>query len=212
MQIKKLGLAAIVIGACALAGNATAQPDIGGTPVYTEQDSFTDGALWGMTVWSYVFDSESTLPTGFVLDPGEMLFAYLLDGDDAMTVSIDSFSIGNPDLMPITSIGYETSIIPPDFDALDFQNPFVFGYSGTAQASIFNFLGDPSDPFSTLEPDEWSLVWYIAESTTWTFGSATASGAGASINNDVPVPGIPAPGSAALLALAGLVTAHRRRR
>jgi len=196
----------------AMSGSAFGQPDIGGAPIHTEEDVFSDGSLWGMTVWSYVFDSDSSLPAGFMLDPGEMLFAYFLDGDDMMDLSIDSFSVGNPNLLPITSVGFETAIVPGGYDAEDVEEPFLYGYSGPAQASIFTYSGDTSDPYCTLDPTEWSLVWYIAESPTWSLGSATASGAGISNNNQVPVPNIPSPGPAALLAIAAAVTGAQRRR
>jgi len=213
MRIPKFGLVAAVIGSLTIVGGASAQPDIGGMPIHTQENEFSDGSLWGMTVWSYVFDADSALPEGFILDPGEMLFAYFLDGDDTKEVSVDSFSVGNPNLMPITSVGFETGIVPSGYDAEDVEEPFLFGYSGPAQATIYTYSGDMSDPFSTLDPQEWSLVWYIAEAPTWSLGSATASGAGISDNHDLPVPTVPSPGPVVLLGLAaGLVGFGRRSR
>jgi len=164
-----------------------------------------------MTVWSYVFDATTDLPNGFVLEADEMLFAYLLDADEAKPISIDSYSVGNPNLMPITSVGYSTTITPPGYDGGLREDPYLFGYSGPAQATIFTYTGNFSDPFSTLDPEEWSLVWYVAEAPTWDFGPATASGAGIGVNEIVPVPIIPAPGALALLGLAGFAGTRRRR-
>ncbi len=209
MQATRHRIAAILCASAAVTA-ASAQPDIGGTPIHTEMDTFSNGALWGMTTWSYVYDADSVLPSGFALGAGEMLFAYLLDADEALTVSIDTFSVGNPEMTPVTSVGYETSIVPPGYDGGAVEEPYLYGYSGPAQATIYTYAGDFSDPFSTLDPGEWSLVWYITEAPTWTLGSATASGAGIGDNQLVPVGAIPSPGVLGFLALAGL-TGRRRR-
>ena len=213
MSMSRSGLAGAALVVGALAASALAQPDIGGTPLHTEEDFFTGNDLWGMNVWSYVYDATTDLPAGFVLEADEMLFAYLLDAEDTKPVSIDAFSIGNPNVLPILSVGFASTITPPGYDGGLREDPYVYGYSGSAQATIFTYTGDFSDPFSTLDPEEWSLVWYIAQSPTWSLGSATASGAGISDNQFVPVPDIPAPGAAALLAIAAACSgAHRRRR
>lgn len=214
MQFKALRMTAIAAAFCAGAfvTGANATPELGGTPIHTESDSFTDGALWGMTVYSYVYNSDTDLPNGYMLDPGEMLFMYFLDGDDDKTVSVDFFSVGNPEGMPITAIGYETNITPPDYDGLKRQDPYHFGYHSGSQASSWSYFGNPQDPFSTLEPDEWSLVWYIAEAEDWTLGPATGSGAGIGNTQYVPVPTIPTPGTLALLAMAGVLGLRRRLR
>ncbi len=204
-----------VLGTTALAlmisGTALAVPDIGGTPIYTEEDYFSDGLNWGMDVYSYVYDHNSDLPSGYVLDPGEMLFAYLLDGDDAMGVSVDNFSVGNPFLANITSVGYESIIVPPGYVAGLREDPYLYGYSGPAQATVFTYAGDLFDPFSTLDPDEWSLVWYVAEATSYTFGPGTGTGAGIGDTQYVPIPVVPTPGVLALLSLAGFAGTRRRR-
>jgi hypothetical protein len=201
-----------VVGVCALTGSAWAQPDIGGTPIYSEIDYFTGGP-WGLDVSSYVFDEDSTLPDNFsyALQPGEMLFVYLLDGDEALDVSVDTFSVGNPNDLPIGTVGFEDNVIPPGFDIQFYQEPYLFTYSGPAQASVFTYAGDPFDPFSTLDPEEWSLVYYVADSPAWSLGPATASGAGLQNTQDVPVPNIPGPAGLALLGLAGLTASRRRR-
>jgi len=210
MHLSNARLAAAFVGTVAITGSVFAQPDIGGVPIHSEEDYFSSNDLWGMTVWSYVFDTTTDLPEGFMLGEGEMLFAYLLDGDDVKPISIDTYSVGNPYLMPITSVGYSTVILPPGYDMALREDPYLFGYSGPAQATIFTYAGDFSDPYSTLDPDEWSLVWYIAEAADWDLGPATASGAGIGDNQFVPVP-IPAPGVAAVLGLAAALGIHRRR-
>ncbi|NNF44397.1 MAG: PEP-CTERM sorting domain-containing protein [Phycisphaerales bacterium] len=192
-------------------GSATAAPSIGGDPIHTQDDVFTGGGLWSVNVSSYVFDETSDLPTGFVLGAGEMLFAYLLDGDDAFAVSVNTFTVGNPNQSVISSVGFSTDITPAGFDAGDREDPFLFGYSGPAQASVFTYAGDLADPFSTLEPTEWSLVWYIAESSDWALGPGSASGGGLPDTHLLPVP-IPAPGALTLLGVAGLLGFGWRRR
>jgi MYXO-CTERM domain-containing protein len=192
-----------------LAATTSAAPSIGGTPIHTEDDFFTGGP-WGMMVSSYVFDSDSDLPEGFALADNEMLFIYLLQGDADFDISVDNYSVGNPNLVPVTSVGFSTGIVPDGLNAVDREDPFIFGYSGPAQASVYTFAGDQQDPFSTLDPGEWSLVWYIAESTGWELGSATASGQGIGNDQFVPVP-VPGPGALALLGLAGLAGRRRRR-
>jgi hypothetical protein len=200
-----------VIGVCALVGSAWAQPDIGGTPIHSEIDYFTGGP-WGLYVSSYVFDEGSTLPDDFsyVLQPGEMLFVYLLDGDDDLNVSVDTFSVGNPYVATIGTVGFEDNVVPDGFDIDLYQDPYLYTYSGPAQATVYTYAGDPFDPFSTLDPDEWSLVYYVADSPSYDFGPATASGAGLQDTQQVPVP-IPAPAGLALLGLAGLAASRRRR-
>jgi hypothetical protein len=211
MKITILGLSSLVAALCAVTGSTSAQPDIGGTPIHTEADYFTGGP-WGLDVFSYVFDYDSDLPDNFggVLDPDEMLFMYLLDGDNTMNVSVDTFSVGNPNLAEINSVGWNDDIIPDGFFLVDYQDPFAFSYSGPAQATVYTYSGNPNDPFSTLDPDEWSLVWYIAVSPGWTQGPASATGGGIGDTQFVPVP-IPAPGALAVLGLAGLLGARRRR-
>jgi hypothetical protein len=209
MRVSKLGFAIAVAASGALAAASSAAPSIGGTPIHTEDDFFTGGP-WGMAVSSYVFNSDSDLPEGFSLADNEMLFVYLLQGDTDFEISVDTFSVGNPNLVPITSVGFSTAIVPEGLDGGDREDPFIFGYSGPAQASVYTFAGDLQDPFSTLDPGEWSLVWYVAESIDWTLGSATASGQGIGNDQLVPVP-IPAPGVLGILGLAGLISGRRRR-
>jgi MYXO-CTERM domain-containing protein len=211
MKTTTLGLSALAAVLCAATTGALAQPDIGGTPIHTEGDYFTGGP-WGLDVFSYVFDFDSELPENFggVLDPDEMLFIYLLDGDNSMNVSVDTYSVGNPNLAVINAVGWTDNVIPDDYFIVDYQDPFAFSYSGPAQATVYTYSGNPEDPFSTLDPDEWSMVWYIAVSPDWEEGPASASGGGIGDTEFVPVP-IPAPGALAVLGLAGLLGARRRR-
>ena len=199
-----------VVGVCALVGSAWAQPDIGGTPIWTQIDYFSGGP-WGMHVSSYVF-TEGNEPDelGYELQSGEMLFAYFLDGDENLDVSVDTFSVGNPNDMPIFGVLYEDNIVPAGFDIDLYQAPYLYTYSGPAQATVYTYAGDPFDPFSTLDPDEWSLVYYVSDATWWEPGPATASGAGLQDTKLVPVP-IPGPGGLVMLGLAGLVAMFRRR-
>lgn len=211
MRKNTISLLGAVISVGAAISAASAAPSIGGDPIYTQDDYFT-GGLWGAYISSYVFASDSDLPSGFVLADGEMLFAYLLDADDTLDVSIDTFSVGNPfpDDVAITTVGYVTDILPPGFDMDLREDPYLYGYSGPAQASIFTYAGDLYDPYSTLDPLEWSLVYYIAEATTWELGPATVSGGGIGHTQYIPVAAIPAPGALALMGLAGFIGRRRR--
>jgi hypothetical protein len=159
-------------------GVLVANPDIGGDPADTDMDYFTAGD-WAMTVYSYVFDNDSeSLPGAFELDPGEMLFMYLLDCDPAKFVSVQQFSIGNPQLNVINTTGYEDGIEPAGYDVGYFEEPYAYGYSGSAEATIFNYFGDLYDPWCTLDPGEYSLVYYIAVSDHYARISASANGQG----------------------------------
>jgi hypothetical protein len=208
MQVKRILLAGTLFAFGACAATSMGAPSIGGTPIHTEDDVFSGGS-WGMFVSSYVFDSNSELPGDITLDPGEFLFVYLLDADDEFSVSIDTYSVGNPFDQPIIEVGAITNVVPDGFAAPDREDPWLVSYNPGSQSSVYTFANDFFDPFSTLDPTEWSLVYYIAETTGWTLGSANASGAGISDSQLVPVP-IPAPGALALLGLAGLMGRRRR--
>jgi len=214
MLNKQCSLAAAVLALGGSCGAAMIEPDIGGVPLYSETDAFSGSPVvdWGMTAYSYVFDSSSDLPESFSLKPGQMLFMYLLDGDDSTIVSVDKFTVGNPDDIPITEVGFATAIVPEGFDSTSYEDPYLYSYSQPAQAIVYTYAGDFSDPYSTLDPDEWSLVWYIAEAGGWTLGSATASGGGYGDTELVPIPILPQPGAAVLLGLAGTAWLRRRGR
>ncbi len=213
MRIIKYCMVSAALVAAALPGAAQAQPDIGGTPIYFEDDGFCGcpDANWAVTVSSYVYDYGSDLPDGFSLEAGEMLFIYLLDADADYALSVDTFTVGNPNEMPITSVGYEPNLVIDGLDPVDYQKPYLYGYSGPAQATVFTYAGDFSDPYSTLDPTDWSLVWYVAEAPAWALGPATATGGGVGDTLEVPVPIIPGPGALALLALAAACGSRRRR-
>lgn len=172
--------------------------DIGGDPVYTQQDVFTADD-WAVTVTSFVYDStSSSLPAGIgSLDPEETLFVYFLDMENGMPVSVNNFNVGNPDEMPVSTVGWlgPLWVIPvvdgnPTTDT--FQDPYLYGYSGPAQATVYTFSGNLFDPWCTLDPNEYSLVYFIAQST-WGPVSATISGGGVSDNQMLPGPAIPEP-------------------
>jgi len=198
------------LGALVVTTAVTAGPIISGTPIHSEDDFFGAGP-WAMTVTSYVYDSTTDLPDGFTLSDGEFLFAYLLQGDGATDVSVNSFSVGNPNDAAITSVGFSTDVVPIGLDPEDREDPYLYGYSGPSQATVFTYTGNLADPFSTLDPGEWSLVWYVAEATGWENGPATGSGAGLGDTQFVPVP-VPAPGALAILSIAGLMFVRRRHR
>jgi len=203
--------AVITIGLCvpALAVN----PDVGGTPVYTEDDYFSADD-WAMTVYSYVFNNSSaSLPEiypGFALNPGETLFMYLLDADSTKTVSIDHFAVGNPELVPVPTVGWSTEVVPAGYNVSDHQDPYLYGFSGPAQAVIYTYTGDFFDPWSTLDPGEYSLVYYIAEGEDYGPVSATADGGGVGDNQLVPGP-VPEPATICLLAFGGLALLRKRK-
>jgi len=181
--------AAVVLITGAFVSALAANPDIGGDPIYTEQDyfSYTAGESdWGLTVYSYVYDYTSlTLPDmGIELFEDEMLFVYLLDGDEATMDSVEYFSVYNPHDLPIDTVGYVDTIIPSGYDAGKYQNPTNYQYSGFTQTSSYNFTGGY---MFDIQPDEWSLVFYIAVSDTWGPATGTVAAGGAD-EHDVPAP------------------------
>jgi hypothetical protein len=212
-RIKKL--AAILTAILFIAtGPVSAVPVIGGDPIYTQaNDDFSGGQTdWSLTVFSYVFDTtSSSLPGSLTLDPGEMLFMYLLDGlDISRTVSLDYFSVGNPHLLPINCVAYEDAVVPAGYDSADFQAPYTYGYAGPSQATVYNYSGDFLNPYCTLDPDEYSLVYYIAVAQGYTQVPASASGGGVGDNGLVPGP-IPEPATIFLLGLGALALVRKRK-
>jgi len=166
-----------------------AVPDIGGDPIHTQEDyfSYTEGdSDWGLTVYSYVYDfASSSLPDmGISLNPDEMLFAYLLDGDDATTDSVEYFSVYNPYDLPIDTVGYVDTIIPTDCDAGKYQEPISYEYSGFSLTTSYYYTGGY---MRTIEPDEWSLVFYVAICDSWHLATGTVAAGGAD-EHDVPAP------------------------
>jgi hypothetical protein len=173
-----LGVLAAIALIAAVSAGAFAHPDIGGDPIDTDKDYFSAGD-WAMTVYSYVFDNNSdSLPGEFELDPGEMLFMYLLDCDVTKEISVEHFSIGNPQLAVINDFGYEGSVVPTGYNGDDFEDPYTCGYSASSEATIFAYFGDWFDPLCTLDPGEYSLVYYIAVSDHYAPISASANAQG----------------------------------
>lgn len=212
MNVMQFGSMVALLGACAIAAPTQAEPpDLGATPLYAEEDVFT-ADQWGMMVYSYVFSDIYAPPQEFgqILDEDELLFAYLLDGDEAMPVAVSSFSVGNPHEATIGIVGYENDIEPAGYDLGMFQAPSQYGYNHPSLQTVFTFF-DMNDPYAVLEPTEWSLVWYIAVAADWTLGPGTGTGGGVGDNQSVPVP-LPAPGALGLLALAAVIRRARARR
>ncbi len=188
-------------------------PVIGGDPIYTQDNEDFAGLQtpWALTIFSYVFDNTSaSLPGNLALDPGEMLFIYLLDCDGAETISVDYFSVGNPHLAPINTVGWTSDVVPAGYNVDDHQDPYLYGYSGPAQAVIYTYSGNFFDPYCTLDPGEYSLVYYIAVAPGYTQVSATASGGGEGDVGLIPGP-IPEPATVFLLGLGALALLRKRR-
>jgi len=190
--------------------------DIGGDPIHVEQDTFS-ADNWALDVTSFVFDwTSESLPAGVPdLNPDETLFVYFLDMVNSEPTSVNNFNVGNPNLFPVFCVGWlgPTWVVPevdgsPTTDS--FEDPYLYGYSGPAQAAVYTFSGDFFDPWCTLDPHEYSLVYYVAKSG-WTLVPGTASGGGLSDNELVPGPGavIPEP-SLVIAGLVGLAAALRK--
>jgi hypothetical protein len=220
MAFRGLSLAALfsfvlILIAGAASAYTVALPNSGGTasdPIHTEVDLFA-ADNWSCLVTSFVYDSTSTsLPAGVgPLGPGEMLFAYFLDMEnDPTNSSVNNFNVGNPDMFPIHTVGWlgPLSLVPrvdgvPTTDT--FQDPYLYGYSGPAAATIWSFYGSFFDPFVTLDWKEYSLVYYKADSEWWQPVPGTMSGGGLSDNQIVPGPGLKPPIPEPSLALGGLI-------
>lgn len=201
----------VIVFIISIAVNANSVPDIGGTPIHTQTDYFSgDQTDWSLTVYSYVFDTTSSPPHNLALDSVEMLFMYLLDSDEAAGLSVDYFSVGNLHLLPINTVAYEDNILPSGYDFDDFQSPYTYGYAGPSQATTYNYSGDFLNPLCTLDPGEYSLVYYITIASSFAQVPATASGGGVSANGFVPGP-IPEPATVLLLGLGALVLIRRRK-
>jgi len=185
-----------------------AVPVIGGDPVHTEQDYFNSND-WGLTVYSYVYDETSAaLPGDFILNTGEMLFMYLLDADGTKTSSVEYFSVENPDELPINTVGCVNSIIPTGYDSGKYQAPVGFDYSGFSKTISYYFAGGYKN---TIEPDEWSLVYYIAASDYWAGATGAVAAAGSDEHN-LPAPALaPEPATIVLFGLGALLLGRRRR-
>ncbi len=198
----------LALGFC-FAAVSSAIPIIGGDPIHTEEGSFNTGT-WNLDVYSYVYDTTSTsLPDlGVSLNPDEMFFVYLLETDDSALVSVPLFSVSNPDNVQINLIGWSDRVVPDGYDANEYQAPDLFGYIGSAQATAFHFTGLFANG-STLDADEWSLVFYRAVANDWTPVNATA-GIGQGDNQALPGAAIPEPATLALLGI-GIVLAGRKR-
>ncbi len=197
--------------ALAITGVCGAAPSLGGSPASTSSDAFASGD-WSVGVASYVYDSASEMPGGFSsLNEGEFLFMYLLDGDMSATSSIDMFSVGIESGVSVSSIGYSTSIVPDGFSGNDQQSPASFGFNANSAAVSYGFL-DFADPNSTLDPGEFSVLWFVADAETYTDGPATVTGGGVADTQMVLTPTmIPTP-AAFVAVLAGLPMAGGRRR
>ena len=211
--MKRLGgvvAAAVLVVAFPL--NVLAAPDLDGSdPIYTQTDIFSAGD-WAVTVYSYVYDTTSTkLPGTYALAQGEMLFMYLLDHIiEPSSTSVDHFTVGNPFEYSITDIGYEQGIVPAGYDGGDFDEPYIYGYSALAKESTFTYYGDFGDPWVTLDPGEYSLVYYIAECDQYGGVPGSILSGGQSDTQFVPGP-IPEPTTLCLLGLGALALLRKRR-
>ncbi len=192
---------AVILAAMALItavpiGTVAANPNIGGDAVHEEEVYFSAGD-WSMTAYSYVYDDTSTLVPdlfeGFSgLDPGEMLFVYLLEpaGTPGVNPSISYFAINNeyPQLVSIYSVGWSTRVVPVGYSGANHQEPFVFTYSGPVEATVFNYTGNPYDTTCELDPGEYSLVYYFALADDYGSVHATTDSQGQGDTQLVPGP------------------------
>jgi len=208
-----IGLVTISLVGILSANGLMAIPIIGGDPICTDEDYFFSDS-WEMTVYSYVFDeTSSSLPgTTLELDPGEMLFMYLLDVPQTSSSSIEHYTIGNPQLMLVDpdAVGFEDTVVPAGYESRTREDPYNCGYNSTAEATNFAYFGDVFDERCTLDPDEYSLVYYIAVSDAYGSVPATANSAGLGSTRSVPGP-VPEPTTICLLGLGVLALLRRRR-
>jgi len=213
--MRTLVVTAAIAFIAAISVSAWGNPVIGGDPIYEEEDYFSAGE-WGMTAYSYVFDDTSTsvpdLFEGFSgLDPGEMLFVYMLEPDtDPLLPSISYFAVNNQELVPIYAVGWSVRVVPSGYIVDNHQDPFVFTYSGPVEATVFNYTGNPFDTTCELDPGEYSLVYYFALADSYGPVNATADSMGSGDTQLVPGP-IPEPTTICLLGLGALALLRKRR-
>ena len=178
----------VVLITGAFVSELTANPDIGGDPIYTEEDYLSAGT-WSLTVYSYVYDdSSSSLPGVLEVDPGEMLFMYLLDVPLTSSSAVHQYFVGNPANLELNTVGHEQFTVPSGYETRSYEDPYVFGYSGTSKDTIFTYFGDWSDPWPNIDPGEYSLVYYIAVSDDYGPVPGTANAEGLADTQFVPGP------------------------
>jgi hypothetical protein len=191
--MRRLAVIPVAIGLIAAISVSTwANPNIGGDSIHEDEVYFSAGE-WGMTAYSYVFDDTSNsvpdLFEGFSgLDEGEMLFVYVLEPDPMTVSSISYFSINNEALVDIYSVGWSIRVVPSGYNVNNHQDPFVFTYSGPAEATVYNYTANPYDPTCELDPGEYSLVYYFALADSYGDVHATADSQGQGSTQFVPGP------------------------
>jgi hypothetical protein len=82
-------------------------------------------------------------------------------------------------------VGYISDVEPTGFDTSMRETPFIYGYSSPSASTVWNYTGDPQDPQSTLDPGEWSLLFYVAETSAWSTVSGGVSVGGTPLLGDV---------------------------
>jgi hypothetical protein len=156
----------------------------GATPVATQETTF-DGDDWSATVYSYVFDEGTVTPSGLIVQPGEVLFVYLIAADEASASSITIALVTNPCEQLVNTVGYINDVVPEGFETARREAPFIYGYSAPSDATVWNYTGNPEDPTSTLDPGEWSLLFHVAETDAWSLVEGAVSTGGAPVAGEV---------------------------
>jgi hypothetical protein len=153
-------------------------------PVQAHETAFV-GDDWSATIYSYVFDEDSLTPSGLVLEPGELLFVYLIQVDEGSASSVTLTLVTNPCEALINAVGYISDVEPVGLDASMREAPFIYGYSSPSASTVWNFTGDPQNPQSTLDPGEWSMLFHVAEADEWSMVNAGVSVGGPPLLGEV---------------------------
>jgi hypothetical protein len=169
-----------------LCGHVGAEPPTlpDAEPSQTHETSFT-GDDWSATIYSYAFDEESITPSGILLEPGEVLFVYLIHVAEQSQSSVTLTLVSNPCDVIINAVGYINDVEPDGFDMSLRETPFIYGYSAPSESTVWNYTGDPQNPQSTLDPGEWSLLFHVAEVQDWSMVEAGVSTGGPPLSEAV---------------------------